>query len=168
MSTRRWLKRTFRVPARNALSAPSPLTRERISAFLTERDYHFNIDDDGDATGTWDDHRFWFLLFGDKQEIVQTRGRWARTLPLEARHNALLVINDWNRDRIWPKTYLREEESQIAIYAEVSADLEPGSNDDQLAQILSCGLGTAIQFFRNLDSRFPDEDAVTDEEIPDN
>ena len=105
---------------------PRPLSRERIADYLIGRGYRFVVDDDGDLTGTWDGSRFWFLLLGEQQEILQVRGRWHRTLQLDQRDAAALAVNDWNRERIWPKAYLREEEGVLALYSEVSADFEPG------------------------------------------
>ncbi|GHS86492.1 type III secretion system chaperone family protein [Cellulomonas hominis] len=134
---------------------PTPLTRERVAAYLRSRDYHFVIDDDGDLTGTWDGSRFWFLLLGEQGEILQVRGRWHRQVPLDRRRAVALTANDWNRERIWPKVYLREEEGVVAVYSEVSADLEEGVTDDQLAQLIACGLGTGVQMFSSLDSHLP-------------
>jgi hypothetical protein len=146
---------------------PSPLSADRVAAFLTNRDYRFAVDEDGDLTGTWDGHRFWFLLLGDHKEIVQVRGRWTRTLPLEQRRAAILAVNDWNRERIWPKAYLREEAGALALYSEVSADLEPGVSDAQLDQVLACGLGTGVQLFAALDALLPG-DGPPPADIPDN
>jgi hypothetical protein len=78
-----------------------------------------------------------------------------------------LALNDWNRDRIWPKAYVREEEGQLALYSEVSSDLEVGATDQQLAQLIACGLGTGVQMFSALDAVLPQEDG-TDPDVPDN
>lgn len=150
-----------------ATQPPRALSAERVSSFLSARDYRFTVDEDGDLTGTWDGHRFWFLLLGDAKEIVQVRGRWSRTVPVEQRRSAVLAVNDWNRERIWPKAYLREEAGSIALYSEVSADLEPGVTDAQLDQILSCGLGTGVQLFAALDALLPGDGPPPDD-IPDN
>jgi len=99
---------------------PRALSMARIGDHLTRRGYHFRVDDDGDITGTWDGHRFWFLLLGDRSEILQVRGRWSTSLPLESRLVTLQAVNDWNRERIWPKVYVREEAGRLALYAEVS------------------------------------------------
>lgn len=144
---------------------PRPLSRDRVAEYLLDREYRFVVDDDGDLTGTWDGNRFWFLLLGDQREIVQVRGRWHRTLPLEQRPALALAVNDWNRERIWPKAYLREEDGLLALYCEVSADFEPGVTDHQLAQVLACGLGTGVQMFTALDAVLPREDGPTT--IPD-
>jgi len=126
---------------------PAPVTTARIGRDLSRRGYRFRTDDDGDITGTWDGNRFWFLLLGDDEEILQVRGRWAGSVPESARSAVLQACNDWNRERIWPKVYAREEGDALALYAEVSVDLEHGATDGQLAEAVSCGLVTASQFF---------------------
>lgn len=129
---------------------PTPLTANRIAAELSRRDYLFETDDDGDITGIWDGNRFWFILMGQQNEVLQIRGRWGTELPPTARSAALRAINDWNRDRIWPKVYLRDE-GDLAIYTEVSVDFDPGATDAQLADTIACGLVTAAQFFSQAD-----------------
>lgn len=157
-----WISRVFGNARPKPPSDPgsqehtAPLARGRVAAFLTGRGYRFQLDDDGDLTGTWDGNRFWFLLLGDHHEIVQIRGRWHRTLPLRQRSAVLLAANDWNRERIWPKVYVREEEGELSLYSEVSVDLENGATETQLAQLLACGLGTGVQMFTALDALLPD------------
>jgi hypothetical protein len=142
-------------PAPGHRDVPQPLSMSRIGDHLTRRGYHFRVDDDGDITGTWDGHRFWFLLLGERSEIVQVRGRWSTTPPVEARLPTLQAVNDWNRERIWPKVYVREEGGRLAVYAEVSVDFEHGATDAQLAQTVSCGLGTAVQLFHAIAAHLP-------------
>ncbi len=134
---------------------PTPLTRSRITRYLDSHEFSYAIDDDGDPTGSWEGNLFWFLCLGRAGEILQVRGRWDRTLPLAQRSAARLVLNDWNRDRIWPKVYSRVEDDELAVYAEVSADLEAGADDAQLRQLLDCGLSTCLQFFAQLDLAVP-------------
>ena len=156
-----WMKRVFGNP-RPYLTGPlverertAPVTRERIATYLLSRGYRFLLDDDGDLTGTWDGSRFWFLLLGEHSEILQIRGRWHRTLPPTRRTAVLLAANDWNRERIWPKVYVREEDGELALYREVSVDLEHGVTSGQLAQLIACGLGTGVQMFTVLDNLLP-------------
>ncbi|WP_414696430.1 YbjN domain-containing protein [Pengzhenrongella sp.] len=157
-----WISRVLRNARPKAQPEPvprervTPISRSRIADYLTRRGYRFVIDDDGDLTGTWDGNRFWFLLLGEQSEIVQVRGRWHRTLPVERRSAVLLAANDWNRERIWPKVYVREEEGELALYSEVSVDLEHGATENQLAQLLGCGLGTGVQVLTALDALLPE------------
>jgi len=138
------------MPPKPLGEAPTPLTIERVAAELSRREYEFQTDDDGDLTGLWDGNRFWFILMGHNHEVLQVRGRWGRELPPEARTAALQAINDWNRDRLWPKVYLRDE-GEVAIYTEVSVDFEPGATNAQIADTIACGLVTATQFFNQAD-----------------
>ncbi len=162
MRAPRWLTRRFghaEAPPPSAAPQPPPLPvdRDRVGQCLTARGYRYVVDPDGDLTGTWNAHRFWFLLLGDHHDVVQVRGRWSRTLAPGQRGPALLALNDWNRERIWPKSYLREEDGRLAVYAEISVDLEAGATDDQLDQILTCGLGTSVQLFKSLDNQVGDD-----------
>jgi hypothetical protein len=129
---------------------PKPLRADRIGDELVRRGYRFRTDDDGDLTGTWDGNRFWFLLLGEDAEILQVRGRWAGSLPESSRSAVLQACNDWNRERLWPKVYVRAEDDGLALYGEVSVDLEHGATDDQIAETLSCGLVTTSQFFASV------------------
>ncbi len=134
---------------------PLPLSRDRVAEDLARRGYRFRLDGEGDVTGTWDGNRFWFLLLGAHGEILQVRGRWSGTIAPQARLSVLQAVNDWNRDRVWPKVYVREEPDGLALYAEVSVDFEHGATDEQLAATLSCGLVTATQFFSTVGALTP-------------
>lgn len=143
-------RRTLAPPVR-----PLPLSSVRVADDLSRRGYRFRTDGDGDVTGTWDGNRFWFLLLGDHEEILQVRGRWAGTVPDQARLPVLQAVNDWNRERVWPKVYTRREGDGLALYAEVSVDFEHGATDEQLAATVSCGLVTASQFFTTVGTLVP-------------
>ncbi|NLF05648.1 MAG: YbjN domain-containing protein [Actinomycetales bacterium] len=137
----------------------TPLTVDRVAATLSRRGFSFSTDDDGDITGIWDGHRFWLMVTGEQNDVLQVRGVWNRTLSPERRAAARLAVNDWNRDRLWPKVFYRAEDDELAVYAEHSIDLEPGVNDAQLDQTVACGLLTGVQFFGELDRAFPAETA---------
>ncbi|HMO10283.1 MAG TPA: YbjN domain-containing protein [Actinotalea sp.] len=138
---------TPRPPGRSVLAEPAPLTRDRIAAYLHAEGYLTGTDDEGDIAGVWNGHRFWFIVLGESDEVLQVRGRASTVLPVERRNAALLAVNDWNRDRIWPKAYVREEEDGLALYGEVSVELSSGVTDEQLGRLVDCGLATSIQLF---------------------
>jgi len=142
-------------PTRSMSGSPRPLSSRRVADDLSRRGYRFRTDDDGDVTGTWDGNRFWFLLLGDHEEILQVRGRWAGAVPEHARMAVLQAVNDWNRERVWPKVYARPEGDGLALYAEVSVDFEHGATDEQLAATVSCGLVTSSQFFSTVGAMTP-------------
>ncbi|ROS77177.1 YbjN domain-containing protein [Cellulomonas sp. PhB143] len=129
---------------------PTPLTTERVAAELARRGYHFRTSP-GQITGTWDGHRVWFRLLGDENEILQVRGRWGDDLPAERRTVLLRAVNDWNRDRRWPRAHVEESDDRLTVWAEVSVDYEQGATSLQLEQTVTCGLASSIAFFESVD-----------------
>lgn len=137
--------------------APTPLVLDRIVEWITDSGYSYFVDSDGDVGGLWHGRLFYFLLFGSDDEILQVRGQWNRDLAIERLEEVLEFCNDWNADRIWPKTYTRvRDNGMIQVFTEVTVDLEHGVTDDQLDQMLQCGLSTGSMFFDALDEFYPD------------
>ncbi|WP_162175462.1 YbjN domain-containing protein [Paraoerskovia marina] len=135
-----------------ATEAPAPVTPRRVADELTRQGYAFRVGGDGVLTGTWDGHRLWFLLLGDERGLLQVRGRAARTTPVE-HHDALVqVLNDWNRDGLWPAAHAREEQGVLLVYGEVSTPFELGATDAQLAHAIRTGVAGCLALFEALDS----------------
>jgi len=140
---------------------PTPLSTERIVRWFERNDFHYFTDDDGDLGGLWRGRLFYFFLFGDHQEIVQVRGQWNREIAIERLEEVLDACTEWNAERIWPKAYVRvRDNGMVHVVAEVSTDLEHGATDEQLSQILFCGLSTSSTFFDAIDELYPDPAAV--------
>ncbi|WP_332901607.1 YbjN domain-containing protein [Isoptericola haloaureus] len=138
-------------------ATPRPVTRERVSAWLDSSGFTYAVDNDGDPGGIWHGRQFSFLVLGDEGEVLQVRGQWHRQATIERLGEILDVCNAWNAERIWPTTYARvRDDGAVVICAEVTTSLEHGATDDQLGQLLECGLSTGVMFFEHLDSVFPD------------
>ncbi len=136
---------------------PAPLSLARVVEWTADCGYAYFIDSDGDLGGLWRGRLFYFLLFGAQDEILQVRGQWNRDLTIERLEEILEFCNEWNTDRIWPKTYTRvRDNGMIQVFTEVTVDLEHGVTDDQLDQMLQCGLSTGSMFFDALDEFYPD------------
>lgn len=147
----------FNKPESTPALTPSqndPLSRERIEAFLTSQGWAFGVDPDGDVGGRWDDNLFYFFRLGDAEEVLQIRGRWKHSPPVDREAEIVPLLNELNGTLIWPKLYARVEGEELGIYAEVSTDLEHGVSDDQLGQLLSCGLMTGLRAFELLGERW--------------
>ncbi|MCI9887301.1 YbjN domain-containing protein [Micrococcales bacterium 31B] len=131
------------------------LTQKRITHSLDSKGYRYQIDDDGDIGGNWDGRTVFFFQYGEQHEILQVRSCWNHTISLGYSELIQLFCNDWNRERIWPKVYAREEDdSTLGVYAELSTDLEFGVSNEQLDNFIACALGSASQFYTALDKEF--------------
>ncbi|MBD3778080.1 MAG: YbjN domain-containing protein [Micrococcales bacterium] len=140
---------------------PTPLTPERVQRWFEEHDFHYFVDNDGDLGGLWRGRLFYFFLFGDQQEILQVRGQWNREIAIERLEEVLDACTEWNAERIWPKAYVRvRDNGMVHVVAEVSTDLEHGATDEQLSQLLFCGVSTSSTFFDAIDELYPDPAAA--------
>lgn len=136
---------------------PTPLSRDRIAAWCERSDYMYFVDNEGDLGGLWRGRTFYFFLFGQSKEILQVRGQWQREASADRIGELLEICNAWNTDQIWPKVYLRVRDNGLVhVITENATDLEHGVTDDQLDQLLNCGLSTSSMFFDSLEERFPD------------
>ncbi len=140
---------------------PTPVTPARIAAWMTENQFSYFVDSDGDLGGLWRGRLFYFFLFGEHSEILQVRGQWHREVALERIEEVLDLCNEWNAERIWPKAYVRvRDNGRVHVVAEVATDLEHGATDTQLSQLLFCGLSTGSMLFDALDEKYPDPAGV--------
>lgn len=155
-----------RTPATSAVQLmddgyPSPLGADRLVAWLERNGFHYFVDNDGDLGGLWRGRLFYFFLFGERSEILQVRGQWHREIAIERLDEVLDACAEWNAERIWPKAYVRvRDNGMVHVIAEVSTDLEHGVTDEQLSQLLFCGLSTSSTFFDAIDELYPDPAGV--------
>jgi hypothetical protein len=140
-----------------AADVPATVTPGRIASWMNENGFSYFVDNDGDIGGLWRGRMFYFFLFGEKAEILQVRGQWHREVAIERMGEILDICNEWNTERIWPKTYVRvRDNGRVHVITEVATDFEHGATDTQLHQTLLCGLSTGSMFFDALDERYPD------------
>jgi hypothetical protein len=139
-----------------ASAAPAALTKDRIKKALEARGWSYHVDSDGDIGGGWEDGTFWFFTYGDKGEILQVRGIWRGRLPMAEWDRAVAIANDWNCDKLFPKTYARATDAgEAQMICEHSLDYEHGVTDEQLDMHLRTAIGTGGDFFEKLNEEFP-------------
>ncbi|GAB2460136.1 YbjN domain-containing protein [Xylanimonas ulmi] len=136
---------------------PTALSHDRVVAWLERSGFSYFADSDGDLGGLWHGRLFYFLVLGERDEVLQVRGQWHRQATIERLEELLEVCNAWNADHICPKTYTRvRDDGGVVVCAETTVDVEHGVTDDQLEQLLQCGLMTGSMFFDSLDAEYPD------------
>ena len=137
--------------------ALSPLSRDRVTDWLERSGFSYFVDSDGDVGGLWHGWLFYFLVLGERAEVLQVRGQWHRDLTIDRLGEILELCNEWNAERIWPKTYVRvRDDGSVVVCAEVTVDVGSAVGDAQLDQLLQCGLSTGSMFFEHLDTTFRD------------
>ncbi len=141
----------------DARLVPTPLSKDRVQAWLERSGFAYFTDSDGDLGGLWHAQLFYFLVVGDRDEVLQVHGQWHREATIERLPELLEACNEWNAEHIWPKAYTRvRDDGSVVVCADTTTDVEHGVTDDQLAQLLQCGLSTGSSFFDSLEARYPD------------
>ena len=93
------------------------------------------------------------------------RGIWDGKLSPADLPQALEVINEWNRDRLFPKVYARvNDEGQLRVISEHTLDYEHGLTDDQLNLHVNTGIATSCQLWERLNEAFPEAAAAAAQE----
>lgn len=132
-----------------------PVDRSRLLEAMRSQGYRVTELADGALAGAWEGNTFTIALVGSESDILQVRGSWHRAIRPDHAADLHQMVNDWNRDRIWPKVYTRAMEDAVRVHAETCFDVGDGATDAQLAEVLVCGLATGVQFFDALRDFFP-------------
>lgn len=132
----------------------SEFGRDRVVSYLVSKDLKFTLDDEGDIIGIWDGNPFWFLFLGPGGAFFQLRGRWHRRVSHQNRTLMMQSLNDWNREKLWPKAFLREDDDglQNSVFGETTFDFSEGVTDKQLHYTIEYSLQCTLQLFEHLTS----------------
>ncbi|HMQ65528.1 MAG TPA: YbjN domain-containing protein [Arachnia sp.] len=137
-------------------SALPPLTSERIAAALDRLGINHGTDDDGDTYAGWETGIIYFLRRGEGGEILFTQGFWRAQLTAAELPEAVGFTNDWHCNRFWPRALARPV-GDDAVRMETShiVDYEHGVTDEQLGQHISTAVSSSLDYFEELNQRFP-------------
>src|SRR5690606_29963719 len=137
-----------------------PVSSERLARLFDETEVSYGRDEDGDLGGFWVDHLFQFWHAGENGEFFQVRGRWMRGIPESEAGRLLELVNTWNSEKIWPKSYVEVHDGEALVYAEHTVDYEQGATDEQVHLHVRTGVATSLRLFEHLDEQFPEHAAA--------
>lgn len=134
------------------VAALQPLTAERLQQALTRLEV--NCDEEGgNLIAQFEQGYFFFLLMG-KGQLLNIRGTWRGSLPVDKLPAASAFAESWNREMVLPKTYptVFEQDSQqlVIMMAETNHPTGAGLTDEQLDELLSTGISAGLNVFEAL------------------
>lgn len=132
---------------------PQEVTQDRLREIVEEKGWTYFTDSDGDLGFFMRTDVFYLFI---RNKVMTVRGRWHITLRPELLSRLRLRLNDWHRDKLWPKAYVLPSKNtgRLQVVTEVPIDYEYGANDAQLLQHLHCALATNRDLFETLMSAF--------------
>ena len=122
-------------------------TTEVLQRILTDFSLRSIIDDDGDLAVRWEHYSIYFFHYGQDEEVLQARLYLNRRFDVELRPTLALVLDDWNRSKLFPKAYtVLPDDGLVGICAEQAFDFEGGATREQLAFTIGMWLQNLQQF----------------------
>ncbi|WP_166987993.1 YbjN domain-containing protein [Canibacter zhoujuaniae] len=153
--------------------APEPLQQQvtvvtlgRLIKLFDSYEWHYELDEEGYIKGLWNNYLHYFHLDEGTSNILQITA-FARESVDPARRDELeAFIDDWHRERHWPKLiYEDTEDGDLLLRALFAHDFHAGATDAQLDLLVNCALTTiayaldaAAEQFSTPDTVLPERD----------
>ena len=131
-------------PAQPPIIRPDP---QLVAQLLDQMGLKHGIDDEGDLGASWEGFRVYFMFRGEQKELFAVRAFYDRAYPLEGKGELLDIIDEWNRDTLWPKIYTHtHDEGILRLIGESQMITGTGVNLDYFAGTLANWIQAAIGF----------------------
>jgi hypothetical protein len=118
-----------------------------VEQILDEFGLKHSIDEDGDLVVRWEKSSVYFFFYGERQEVLQARLYMNRRFAVELRASLALVLDEWNRTKLFPKTYtVLPDDGMVGICAEQCFDFDSGATRTQLKYTIGMWLDTLLRF----------------------
>lgn len=133
----------------------TPLTMDRVAKYFDAREFQYTTDEDGDIYAAFENNKFIFVAQGPEKEVLAIHSVWRIPAPEEGFFPLMQFCNDWNGARLWPKTCVKKnKENMVEVHTEVNTDLARGATDEQIIQLVNCGIATSLAFYQALEEQF--------------
>jgi hypothetical protein len=138
----------FPAPLIGRREGPTVLpTTDIVQRMVKEYGLRSIIDDDGDLTVRWEKFSIYFFHYGQDEEVLQARLYLNRRFDVDLRPTLALVLDDWNRSKLFPKAYtVLPDDGLVGICAEQAFDFEGGISREQLKFTVGMWLQNLQQF----------------------
>jgi hypothetical protein len=118
-----------------------------VEQILDEFGLKHAIDDDGDLAVRWEKCSVFFFFYGERSEVMQARLYLNRRFAVEMRGSLTLLLDEWNRTKLFPKTYtVLPDDGMVGICAEQCFDFEAGATRAQLKYTIGVWVDTLLRF----------------------
>jgi hypothetical protein len=140
-----------REPGGGTLFVPTTPVLQQI---LDEYGLKHSIDDDGDLTVRWEKCSLFFFYYGERNEVLQARMYLNRRFSVDMRSSVALMLDDWNRTKLFPKTYtVLPDDGMVGICAEQCFDFEVGATREQVTYTVGMWIDTLLRFVEWVDEQ---------------
>ncbi|TAM92557.1 MAG: YbjN domain-containing protein [Jatrophihabitans sp.] len=141
---------------RDTAAGSSPPSFELVCDILDEFGLTHVTDSDGDLLVRWENCTVFFFFYGERQEVLQARLYLDRRFSVDARGSLALLLDEWNRTKLYPKAYtVLPDNGIVGVCAEHCFDFEKGATRQQVTYTLGVWLETLLRFASWVDTQVP-------------
>jgi hypothetical protein len=127
-----------------------------VQQVLDEFGLKHSLDDDGDLVVRWERCSVFFFFYGDRDEVLQARLYMNRRFAVETRTSLVLLLDEWNRTKLFPKAYtVLPDDGLVGVCAEQCHDFEAGITRTQLKYAVGMWIDTLLRFTDWIDAQLP-------------
>lgn len=138
--------------------------QDLVKQLLDQMELKYVVDDDGDLAAPWEGFRVYFMFRGDNQELYAVRTFYDRSYSIESKSDMLEVIDEWNRDTLWPKVYTHtHDDGVVRLIGESQMVVTGGVNLEHFVSSTASWVQASIAFDQWLNERL----GLDTEEKPD-
>ncbi|MDH6138038.1 MULTISPECIES: YbjN domain-containing protein [Kitasatospora] len=115
-------------------AGPPPIVvpdQNLVTQLLDQMQLKHVVDEEGDLVAPWDGFRVYYMFRGDQKELFAVRAFYDRPYTLEQKGEILDLIDEWNRETLWPKVYTHtHEDGVVRLIGECQMIIGTGVNID--------------------------------------
>ncbi|GAB2583520.1 YbjN domain-containing protein [Streptomyces capparidis] len=121
--------------------------QDLVKQLLDQMELKYVVDEDGDLAAPWEGFRVYFMFRGDNQELYAVRTFYDRPYSIEQKQELLEIIDEWNRDTLWPKVYTHtHDDGVVRLIGESQMILAAGVNLEHFVSSTASWVQAAIGF----------------------
>lgn len=147
-------------------AGPPPVVvpnQELVAQLLDQMQLKHVVDEEGDLTAPWEGFRVYFMFRGDNKELFAVRAFYDRPYPLEKKGEILDLIDEWNRETLWPKVYTHtHEDGVVRLIGESQMIVGTGVNLDYFVTTTANWTQASVGFEQWISERLGLQDEIED------
>jgi hypothetical protein len=87
--------------------------QDLVTLLLDQMELRNVVDEDGDVVTPWQGFRAYFMFRGDDEQFFLVRTFYDRAYSLDTKSNLLELVDEWNRETLWPKVYTHTSDDGV-------------------------------------------------------
>lgn len=126
-----------------------PPGQELVKQLLDQLELKY-VEDEGDLVVPWESFRTFFMFRGEgEQRIFSIRTFYDKVYPLDEKPQLLEILDDWNRNLLWPKVYsVTTDDGSVRVIGESHLLLGAGLSAEAFAMSMVSWVRADIDFNR--------------------